>query len=107
MSAAAEHLVKRLAPETGRAVRRPRFSEDALVRALDHCDEAGLRLGQFVIAAVTESLVETGAITNKMANSDCLAVVERTVFYIENGALEQAMRTLITKRQQEVRDRVA
>lgn len=107
MSAAAEHLVKRLAPETGRAVRRPRFSEDALVRALDHCDEAGLRLGQFVIAAVTESLVETGAITNKMANSDRLAVVERTVFYIENGALEEAMRALIAKQQREVRDRVA
>lgn len=107
MSAAAEQVVRRLVPETERAVRRPRFSEDVLVRALDHCDEAGLRLGQFVIAAVTEGLVETGAITRNMANSDRLSIIERTVFYIENGALELAMRTLIAKRQQEVRDRVA
>jgi len=107
VSAAAEQVVRRLVPETERAVRRPRFSEDALVRALDHCDEAGLRLGQFVIAAVTEGLVETGAITRNMANSDRLSIIERTVFYIENGALELAMRTLIAKRQQEVRDRVA
>jgi hypothetical protein len=107
VSAAVDQLVRKLAPETERAVRRPRFSEDALVRALDHCDEAGLRLGQFVISAVTEGLVETGAITNNMANSDRLSIVERTVFYIENGALEQAMRTLIAKRQQEVRDLVA
>jgi len=107
VSAAAEQVVRRLVPETERAVRRPRFSEDALVRALDHCDEAGLRLGQFVIAAVTEGLVETGAITKNMANGDRLSIIERTVFYIENGALEQAMRTLIAKRQQEVRDRVA
>jgi hypothetical protein len=96
-----------LMPETARAARRPRFSEDVLIRALDHCDEAGLRLGQFVIAAVTEGLVETGAITKNMANGDRLSIIERTVFYIENGALEQAMRTLIAKRQQEVRDRVA
>jgi hypothetical protein len=107
VSAAAEQVVRRLVPETERAVRRPRFSEDVLVRALDHCDEAGLRLGQFVIAAVTEGLVETGAITRNMANSDRLSIIERTVFYIENGALELAMRTLIAKRQQEVRDRVA
>ena len=107
MSWAGANKLRKLAPETERAVQRPRFSEDDLVRALDHCDEAGLRLGQFVIAAVTESLVETGAITNRMANSDRLAIIERTVFYIENGALEQAMRTLIAKHQQEVRDRVA
>jgi len=107
VSAAAQQLVRKLAPEIERAVRRPRFSEDVLIRALDHCDEAGLRLGQFVIAAVTEGLVETGSITNNMANSDRISIIERTVFYIENGALERAMRTLIAKRQQEVRDRVA
>lgn len=107
MSAAGERLVRMLVPETERAVRRPRFSEDALVRALDHCDEAGLRLGQFVIAAVTESLAETGAIANKMANSERLAIIERTVFYIENGALEEAMCALIAKRRREVQDRVA
>jgi hypothetical protein len=97
----------KLAPETPRAPRRPRFSEDALVRALDCCDERGLRFGQFLIAAVTDSLLETSCITNGMADTDHVAVIERTVFYVENGALEEAMRKLIEKGAREVQAQVA
>jgi hypothetical protein len=100
-------VVGKLAPETPRAPRRPRFSEDALVRGLDYCDESGLRFGQFLIAAVSDSLTEAGCITNGMHHTERVAVIERTAFYIENGALEEAMRKLIAKRRQEVQARVA
>ena len=36
-----------------------------------------------------------------------VAVIERTVFYVENGALEEAMRKLIEKRAREVQAQVA
>jgi hypothetical protein len=87
-------VVGKLAPETPRAPRRPRFSEDALVRGLDY-------------AAVSDSLTEAGCITNGMHHTERVAVIERTAFYIENGALEEAMRKLIEKRRQEVQARVA
>ena len=99
--------IGKLVPETPRAPRRPRFSEDALVRALDYCDEAGLRFGQFAIAAVTDYLLEACLIDNGMASDERKAIVERTMFYMENGALEDAMRKLIEKRQRKALERVA
>ena len=107
MSAPAERLVRKLAPETERTVRRPRFSEDALVRALDYCDEAGMRFGQFVIAVVAELAMEGDVISHKMAGSEHLAAVERVAFYIENGALEESMRKFVEKRRREAQDLIA
>jgi hypothetical protein len=81
--------------------------EKALVRALDYCDEAGMRFGQFVIAVVAELAMEGDVISHKMAGSEHLAAVERAAFYIENGALEESMRKFVEKRRREAQDLVA
>lgn len=69
---------------------RKRFSEDALVRLLDFCDERGLRLGQAVVNILQQSFPICGA------NGDVVIRYEANIamsmlFNMENENLEKTI----------------
>ena len=87
---------------------QPRMDEDALVRAVDFCEERGYRFGQFVVDAISEMRQDVGASKGEDTIEKKLAVV-RTLFYIENERLEQLVRGFIEKsnRQRAALDQMA
>jgi hypothetical protein len=84
-------------------IKRPRFSEDVLVRALDFCDEHGFRFGQFLSNVLTAHV----AGTKGLAEQSPQVTVERTLFYIENGGLEGVICKALAEHQADALERKA
>ena len=70
--------------------------EDVLVRANEYCRWSGMRFGQLIINAVTQHIIESNAAL-RSAIPDTCPLVKEAIFYMENGALEQALMAYITK----------
>ena len=90
-------ILRQLTTPKERPHRRPRLDEDVLVRALDYCDESGMRFGQLLVNVMQEHLIENHVMAPAVTEFQKALVIERTYFFIENAALEEAIRKYVGK----------